>query len=110
MYLQSDHYMKIENARLVFERGPENGQSKAFYGIMCDQPPTGRHMMDSAEVRLLLRYVHLDKMAFKVSDVVILTHACASGPLVCSRRCRRLLLGRGELRRSLTCVELPKAE
>jgi hypothetical protein len=49
MHFQCDHYMKIENSRLFFEK---YGQSTPFYGIMCDEPPAGNRMMDTAEVRV----------------------------------------------------------
>ncbi len=56
MFLPSDHYMKIENARMVFERAEHaaSRQSIAFHGILCDEPPTGNYLVDGAEVSLLL--------------------------------------------------------
>jgi hypothetical protein len=58
MYMKSDHYMKIENARLVFERAEHTAsrQSVAFHGILCDEPPTGNYLVDVAEVRLLFQF------------------------------------------------------
>ena len=62
MYFPSDHYMKIENARMVFERAEHaaSRQSIAFHGILCDEPPTGNYLVDSAEVSLLLNCSYLE--------------------------------------------------
>jgi hypothetical protein len=67
MYLRSDHYMKIENGRMVFDRADHTAsrQSVAFHGILCDEPPTGNYMVDIAEVNLLLPFNHLAKTSFK---------------------------------------------
>ena len=58
----SDHYIKIENARMVFERAEHaaSRQSIAFHGILCDEPPTGNYLVDSAEVSLLLNCSYLE--------------------------------------------------
>ena len=55
MYMPSDHYMKIQNGRMVFERAEHAAirHSSAFHGILCDEPPTGNYMVDNAEVVLL---------------------------------------------------------
>jgi hypothetical protein len=52
MVLRSDSYFKFENARMVFDRAGQSAgyQSFAFYGILCDESPTGNFVVDDAEV------------------------------------------------------------
>ena len=108
LVISSDSHLKFEFGRLLMESDfSDHIRGMGYYGIGChEMHPTSTHL-NTTEVIQNRDLFHPRFCIFKLNSWLrlldFLTHVSATGPLVRSQWCCRLLLGWRELRRAV-CV------